>query len=138
MSQKEINEDDFIKIIIAGGIGVFTLSYYLIKMCCKCNFKKKFKARINKEEEKIALKKVESKSEKINNDINNDIINIEEIKEGEKKIKEQNINENNKYIPKEEKNYHSHGNNKKINQESLKKDICFKLGMFSGKEENKI
>ena len=117
MSQKEINEDDFIKIIIAGGIGVFTLSYYLIKMCCKCNFKKKFnKTRINKEEEKIALKKVESKSEKINNDINNDIINIEEIKEGEKKIKEQNINENNKYIQKKEKNDFSDGNyNKKIN-----------------------
>ena len=105
MSQNELNENDFLKIIIAGGIGVFTLSYYLIQMWCKCNCKKKFKIRANKEEEKIALKKNDSKSEKISNDINNEIINIEEKKEVR--------NENNKKIKMKEKNINFDGDDKK-------------------------
>ena len=112
MSTKEISTDDFMKIIIAGGIGIFTLSFYMIQICCKFKFKnskhyyyKKENVQTIKKEEKKDIQKVESKIEEIKNE-NNDIINIEEKKEEKKIVKKRNKNKNkdNTNIKKEEKN----------------------------------
>ena len=108
MSSKGISPDDLMKIIIAGGIGIFTLSFYMIQMCCKC---KKFKNKKREykpipKEEKILNKKEESKSEEINNDLNDNTINIEEKKQEKKIVKKRikNKNKENKDLKKEERN----------------------------------
>ena len=109
MSTKEISPDDFIKIIIAGGIGLVTLSFYTFQICCKFKnnssrhyYYKKEITHTNKKEEKKIIEKEEPKNEEIKSD-KNDIINIEDKKIEKKIIKKRNKNKDNKDIKKEEK-----------------------------------
>ena len=51
MSSKEVDSNDFMKLVIAGGLGVFTLAIYIICVCLKSDTKKE-----DKKEEKIEEK----------------------------------------------------------------------------------
>ena len=62
MSSKEPNSDDFMKMVIAGGIGVFTLAVYIICICFKGDSKKEEEKNQEQKEEK-AEEKTEQKNE---------------------------------------------------------------------------
>ena len=66
MSSKEVDSNDFMKLVIAGGLGVFTLAIYIICVCLKSDTKKEDKKE-EKNEEKIAKKKSEKKKNKNKN-----------------------------------------------------------------------
>ena len=50
MSSKEPNSNDFMKMVIAGGIGAFTLAVYIIFVCFKSDTKNDDKNQEPKEE----------------------------------------------------------------------------------------
>ena len=85
MSSKEPNSNDFMKRVIAGGIGVFTLAVYIICVCFKSDNKNEEKKQEQKEEkvEEKKEQKIEEEKNNINNDNNKNIAEKKEVEKTE-------------------------------------------------------
>ena len=117
MSSKEPESNDFMKLAIAGGIGVFTLAAYIIYVCFKCdNKKEEMKQEVIKGEKNEEKKEIIKQKE---NNINND--KEEKVEEKKEQKEENEIKTNNK--KKRNKNKNKNKEKKNIKEENKNMDF---------------